>query len=377
MGPAFLAWSATAALASLALHLVGGPVDFHAAACAHARAHVPSVVVGQPLATSALATAVCDHVSNVAPVKPLVLSAHGPPGVGKSLAHGALAAALYRSDPAAAASTTTGPPCPGRGCPGYRVVFGLDYAPGLEAETSLAALRSALLDHAAAHPQSLIVVEEYDKLDCGARAMLRGLVAPAPGDPARAALARSIIILESNAGHADLHALVTTSPSGRDGVTLEAATRAVKDALYAAWAAPACEPRADTLRALAAVDHVLPFLPLERGHLETLIERALTARTARAASTSPPVHAAWGRDVVTFLADRADYDGGGRFPVEGGAEAPRLVTRYVSGALQDAASAAGVGGLTGRLVIGVDGAGVLFVPDPPEVVEGGDDVSAA
>jgi Torsin len=377
MGPAFLAWSATAALASLALHLVGGPVDFHPAACAQVRSHVPSVIVGQPLATAALAAAVCDHVANAAPTKPLVLSAHGPPGVGKSLSHAALAAALYRRDPAAAAAASSCPPCPGRGCPGYRVVFGLDYGPGPDAAATLAALKTALLDHAASHPQSLIVVEEYDKLDCAARAMLRGLVAPAPGDPARAALARAIIVLESNAGHADLHALV--ADAGRDAVTLEAATRAVKDALYASWAAPSCEPRADTLRALAAVDHVLPFLPLERSHLETLIERALVARTQRAAAGSPPVRATWGADLISFLADRADYDSSRRFPVEGGAEAPRLVTRYVSGALQDAAAAAGAGsgGLTGRLVVGVDANGVLFVPDPPASVEADLDPAAA
>lgn len=374
MGPALLAWSATAALASLALHLVGGPLDFHPSACAHARSHLPAVVAGQPLATRALAAAICDFVAEPAPAKPLVISVHGPPGAGKSLAHAALAAALYRADPGAAGAGA-GPPCPGRGCPGYRIVFGLDYT-AEDAPTALAALRTALLDHAAAHPQSLIVIEEYDKLGCDARAALRGLLAAAPGDPARAALARSVVVLESNAAAAELHALVEAAPS-RDDVALEDGVRAVKDALYAAWAGPGCEPRAETLRSLAAVDHFLPFLPLERGHLELLIERALTARARRAAaSRAAPLSVRWSPAVVAFLADRADYDGG-RYPVEGGAEAPRLVTRYVSGALDDAAAAAaarvggGAGGagaaspLSGELAIGVDGRELLFVPDPP------------
>lgn len=37
-------------------------------------------------------------------------------------------------------------------------------------------LRAGVLDHLRRYPQSLLVIEEYDKLDCPTRAMLRQLI---------------------------------------------------------------------------------------------------------------------------------------------------------------------------------------------------------
>ena len=37
-------------------------------------------------------------------------------------------------------------------------------------------LRAAVLEHLRRAPQSLLVIEEYDKLDCPTRAMLRQLI---------------------------------------------------------------------------------------------------------------------------------------------------------------------------------------------------------
>ena len=73
--------------------LAPGPSEFAPGACARVDAHVRATLVGQDLALRQLADAVCDHVANPNPSKPLVLSAHGPPGVGKTLAHGLVAAA--------------------------------------------------------------------------------------------------------------------------------------------------------------------------------------------------------------------------------------------------------------------------------------------
>jgi hypothetical protein len=118
MGFAVVAWSALAASASLLLSLVGGPAHFSPNACASVSAALPYAIVGQPAALAAIADAVCDHLAETAAAavaggganskrggaggagggggtKPLVLSAHGPPGVGKSAAHAVLAAALY------------------------------------------------------------------------------------------------------------------------------------------------------------------------------------------------------------------------------------------------------------------------------------------
>lgn len=222
MGFAYVAWSALAAVAGGLLSLVGGPAHFSPNACASVSAALPRVVVGQPAALAAIADAVCDHLAENAAVaaaaggrkgeatadvgggggtkKPLVLSAHGPPGVGKSAAHAVLAAALYspadlsvvlegyrdadeneesdddddeeddddnggrrrqtrfrrrrrrrrKRKPLAPGSLLAD--CPGKGCPGYRVLFGLDYSDSVRSG-ALAALRESLLEHVAKHPQ--------------------------------------------------------------------------------------------------------------------------------------------------------------------------------------------------------------------------------
>lgn len=101
-----------------------------------------------------------------------------------------------------------------------------------------------------------------------------------------------------------------------------------------------------------------------------LVRRRLAARAARAAAADG-VAARFDSSVVDFLVDRADFDG--RFPVEGGAEAGKLVTRYASRALADAAAALAAGGVAGThattvagaLAVGVDGRELVFVPDPP------------
>ena len=93
----------------------GPPQGFVPGVCERLEPYLASQMVGQELALQQLADAVCDHVGSANPAKPLVLSAHGPPGVGKSLAHLLMARALYNPD--------AGPDmqCPGMDCPGYKV----------------------------------------------------------------------------------------------------------------------------------------------------------------------------------------------------------------------------------------------------------------
>ena len=64
-------------------------------ACARLRAHLHGHLHGQTVATDLLADAICDHLENPHPSKPLVLAVHGPPGVGKSYFHQLLAQAVY------------------------------------------------------------------------------------------------------------------------------------------------------------------------------------------------------------------------------------------------------------------------------------------
>lgn len=59
---------------------------------------------------------VCHHLTATKrPGRPLIISAHGPPGVGKTLSHQLLARALYNQRP------RDGLDCPGRDCRGYKV----------------------------------------------------------------------------------------------------------------------------------------------------------------------------------------------------------------------------------------------------------------
>lgn len=83
--------------------------------CERLEPYLESQVVGQGLALKQLCDAVCDHVTDDNPSKPLVLSVHGPPGVGKSMVHQLAAKALYNAEPGAETQ------CPGIDCPGYKV----------------------------------------------------------------------------------------------------------------------------------------------------------------------------------------------------------------------------------------------------------------
>lgn len=96
-----------------------GPQAFAPGTCERLEPYLESQVVGQSLALKQLCDAVCDHISNPNPIKPLVLSVHGPPGVGKSMVHQLAAKALYNGEPSA------GTQCPGSDCLGYKV----DYYP--------------------------------------------------------------------------------------------------------------------------------------------------------------------------------------------------------------------------------------------------------
>ena len=91
-----------------------GHVDFAPGACERLEPYITSRVVGQELAVRQLADAVCDHLALPDRHRPLVLSLHGPPGVGKSMSHHLLAEALYNAQP------RRGLACPGADCAGYK-----------------------------------------------------------------------------------------------------------------------------------------------------------------------------------------------------------------------------------------------------------------
>ena len=83
--------------------------------CGELEAYLASELVGQQLALQQFSDAVCDHLATEAPTRPLIVSFHGPPGVGKSMMHLLAARALYNQ------KVVPGLKCPGRDCSGYKV----------------------------------------------------------------------------------------------------------------------------------------------------------------------------------------------------------------------------------------------------------------
>ena len=395
-------------------------------ACARLRTHLHDHLHGQTVATDLLADAICDHLETPHPAKPLVLALHGPPGVGKSYFHQLLAQAVYgavvedeeapladgtkKDDDASrvdGAASTTEPfatvasfafgasqfaarqvarivplawrggsgsererrLCPGPDCPAYAIVFGTDFVSS-EAEAQVAALRDAVLRHLRVHASSVVVVEEYDKMGCAARGMLRQLLEKGARDDAE--FKRSIFVLEANAGFAAIKKTLDEETAASEAwadareVSLEKETRVssetrafpssptlsvaattrtqrfLRDLVFSRWADDACEDLADTKRAVAAVDAFAPFLPLARDALERIVKRHLDARVTDTTDAFLNGDAALQsltydeRAVVAFLTDQVEFEGA--YAIEGGKEAPAALSRFVTRALRKAAA---------------------------------------
>ena len=391
-------------------------------ACARLRAHLHGHLHGQTVATDLLADAICDHLENPHPSKPLVLAVHGPPGVGKSYFHQLLAQAVYgavededmprisddaegaprrdaarmnardddanerrtsathvsdrafpfsfameslweslletveravpgtvhsktRSDAGAGRSFLRA--CPGPDCPAYKLVFGTDYVAS-EAAEQTAALRDAVLRHLAVYDSSVIVVEEYDKMGCAARGVLRQLLEKGARDAAE--FKKSIFVLEANAGFATIKKTLdeedAAEESDRATSTLSSAAttktqRFLRDLVFSRWADDACEDLADTKKAVGAVDVFAPFTPLTRDGVFAVVKHHLETRVADKTDTSVSGDAALASltydtdSVLNFLTDQIEFEG--KYAVEGGKEAPAALSRFVTRALRKAA----------------------------------------
>jgi len=151
--------AAVGALQGIAGALAGAgarAVPYAPHACSLVRSGLAENVLGQEAAVRDISSAVCDHLRQIDPRGPLVLSLHGPPGVGKSLTHRTLALSLWGVPPSSRQD------CPGKACPGYYPVFGVNYTPSSR-EEQWARLYDSLVQHLRAHPNALVVVEEYDR----------------------------------------------------------------------------------------------------------------------------------------------------------------------------------------------------------------------
>ena len=199
--------------------------------------------------------------------------------------------------------------------------------------SSVGALQAALVAHVRGAPESLLVVEEYDKLDCHMRGFFRHLLTG--HRVGNVTLARSIVVLESNTGYTALHGMLRRA-GARAAIQPQRAQRELKDLVFERWAAQGCEERTDTMKMVGLVDFFLPFFPLERPHVRRLFEMRLAER-ARALAERRLGGLAWDESVLEFLTQRVEY--GGEYPIEGGKEVATLVTLHVSHPLRKWAKA--------------------------------------
>ena len=77
----------------------------------------------------------------------------------------------------------------------------------------------------------------------------------------------------------------------------------LKDLVFSGWAADGCEERADTLKMVSLVDFFLPFLPLERRHIEILFQMRLQ-ETAAQLQRAQSVRLEWAPEIISFLTDK-------------------------------------------------------------------------
>lgn len=96
-----------------------GNINYAPGACERLEPFLSSRILGQEMALRQISDAICDHLAQPEPARPLVLSLHGPPGVGKSMFHLLAAHALYNRQP-----DRPGLRCPGLDCAGYKVGWG-------------------------------------------------------------------------------------------------------------------------------------------------------------------------------------------------------------------------------------------------------------
>ena len=87
-------------------------------------------------------------------------------------------------------------------------------------------------------------------------------------------------------------------------ISAEEAQKVLKDLVFSMWADDGCEERTDTLKMLTLVDFFLPFLPLERPHIEALFAMRLRERRRTLIVEGHVANLTWTPDVVTFLTDR-------------------------------------------------------------------------
>jgi ATP-dependent Clp protease ATP-binding subunit ClpA len=296
-------------------------------------------IIGQDFALDLMVSCICDYLDDTSLKKPLVISTHGPVGVGKTLTHRSLARFLYevpREDWSA---------CPGYKCPAYKLFSSLSHVPS-EQEIQSHLLRRVVLNHAVEYSNSLIVIEEFDKFDSSLRGVFRQIIDG--GNIAKISLEGSIIILESNLGWKQITEISESiralsrkpqqcageATSSQTKITFELVQRILKDQVFINWKAKECpddtEDCSDLIKTLSLIDLFVPFLPLRREDLKYILNKTLNQKIAKMLTKRRVVELDTG--VVDFLLEKIAFDKFGN-AVDGGMEVNRVISQHVTSAL--------------------------------------------
>eukprot|EP00775_Hariotina_reticulata_P002444 gene2444-2747_t len=179
------------------------------------------------------------------------------------------------------------------------------------------ALRDEVVAHLNTASEALLVVEEYDKLDCAARGLWRQLLQ----HPERANITsnRAIILLESNLGMAELEEMLTQLGD------------------RSKWRASQCESYQDTLKLMSLIDLFLPYLPLQRQHLPQLVNLALQERHHLLQQRR--ISLRWQSEVPLFIAGQVQFSG--PYPLDGAKVIDAAVTRLIARPIRQAVAMPG------------------------------------
>lgn len=93
-----------------------------------------------------------------------------------------------------------------------------------------------------------------------------------------------------------------------------------------------CEERSDTHKAVGAVDLFVPFFPLDRAAVARVIESHLRERAALKRANGELRKLTWHPDAIDFLVSQVEFER--EHSIEGGKEAPAVLSRWVTRALR-------------------------------------------
>eukprot|EP00899_Mesostigma_viride_P007558 jgi/Mesvir1/16803/Mv15168-RA.1 len=225
-------------------------------------------------------------------------------------------------------------PCSPDACKAYKILFSVDWKPS-EVVDQVTLLQYQLTNHLRKYKESVVVIEEYDKMPCMSRVMLMRMLLKAFA-ATNLHFTRSIVVLESNMASLEIHDQLQRTdgdPSIEDFQTV------IKDELFKAWAErSSCDNnRVEVDRHVLMPDLYVPFLPLGRESVAELFRRELRSRNESSVEMGQVASLTWGPELVDFLVEKVVFEG--PYALEGGSDVGHKEQMYVAPAMRKASKA--------------------------------------